>query len=213
MQEVVSPFIPFPNIYWWLVVVGAGKVCFDKAEHFQKMSYRNRYYITGGNGLIQLSIPLQQGREQRSSMGSVGISYSENWQVQHWRTLVSVYNRSPYFQHYEPSLQMLFEKEYTLLGDFCMEGIQWLAKQLRLNIEVTTTDTYAKNYPEGVADLRGMKPRAEKSAMDGLPYYQLFNERNGFLPNLSMLDLLFAEGPHALQWLKNNSEMIKGWNR
>lgn len=210
MQDVVSSFIPFPNIYWWSVAIDAGKVYLDGSEHFQKMSYRNRYYITGANGLIQLSIPLQQGREQRNAMNTTGISYGENWQVQHWRTLVSVYNRSPYFQHYGPSLQQLFEKRYDLLHGFNHASIQWLARQLKIELELNVTEIYKKEYT-GSKDLRRMKPGVEKTALQGHPYYQLFNERNGFLPNLSMLDLLFAEGPHALQWLKNNKELVNGW--
>lgn len=210
MQDVVSPFIPFPNIYWWLVATEAGAVCLDKAENFQKMSYRNRYYITGANGLIQLSIPLQQGREQRNRMDVTGISYNENWQVQHWRTLVSVYNRSPFFQHYEPSLQPLFEKKYDLLHEFNYASTEWLAQQLKADIKITVTDTYVREY-ENSRDVRGIKPGVEKKAIEEQPYYQLFNERNGFLPNLSMLDLLFAEGPHAMQWIRNNKELVNSW--
>lgn len=211
MHDVISPFIPFPNIYWWLKVSGAGKICFDGAEHFQKMSYRNRYYITGANGIITLSIPLQQGREQRGSMHDVGISYSEHWQVQHWRTLVSVYNRSPYFQHYEPSFQKLFETKYDLLHEFNRASIEWLVQQLRLQVEITTTEIFIRKYSDGYTDLRNMKPGIEKTPLGHHPYYQLFNERNGFIPNLSMLDLLFAEGPHSMQWLKNNKDLIAGW--
>lgn len=210
MPDVVSSFIPFPNIYWWLVASEGNTVCLDSSEYFQKMSYRNRYYITGANGLIQLSIPLKQGREQRNSMDATGISYSENWQVQHWRTLVSVYNRSPYFQHYEPSLQQLFEKKYELLHEFNQASIQWLANQLKTPIEITVAGTYIKEY-DNSKDLRRMKPGAEKRAIEEQPYYQLFNERNGFLPNLSMLDLLFAEGPHAMQWVKDNKELVNSW--
>ncbi len=213
MQDVISPFISFPNIYWWHVVITTGRVCFDKAEYFQKMSYRNRYYITGANGLIPLSIPLQQGREQRKRMAEVGISFAENWQVQHWRTLVSVYNRSPYFQHYEPSLQQLFEKKFELLYEFNLASVVWLINQLKADVEIKTTDVYRKEYENDVADLRNLKPGAEKLPVkESEPYYQLFNERNGFIPNLSILDLLFSEGPYALQWLKNNAAIIDAWN-
>ena len=177
------------------------------------MSYRNRYYITGANGLIPLSIPLQQGREQRKRMAEVGISYAENWQVQHWRTLVSVYNRSPYFQHYEPSLQQLFEKKFELLYEFNLASVVWLINQLKADVEIKTTDVYRKEYENDVADLRNLKPGAEKLPVkESEPYYQLFNERNGFIPNLSILDLLFSEGPYALQWLKNNAAIIDAWN-
>jgi hypothetical protein len=211
MQSVVSPFIPFPNIYWWSVVLAAGNVCFDRGEHFAKMSYRNRYYITGGNGLIQLNVPLTKGREQRTAMGGVGISNKENWQVQHWRTLVSVYNRSPYFQHYELSLKEVFEREFTSLADFNLASIEWLRKQLKADIQVSFADSFQKDYGAGYIDLRHMKPGIEREPVIDAPYYQAFNERNGFLPNLSMLDLLFAEGPYAVRWLRAHKDMVDTW--
>ncbi len=210
---IVSAVIPFPNIYWWLQVAEADKVAFDLAEHFEKMTYRNKYFITGANGGIQLSIPLKKGRGQRTPMGDVEIDNSQRWQVQHWRTLVSVYKRSAYFEHYEALLQPLFEQEYGKLSDFNLASIQWLKKQLGLKFEEKMVNIYKHSYEEGDTDLRNaLKPGMEHTAIEGVePYYQLFSDRNGFLPNLSMLDLLFAEGPHAMQWVKNNRTLIKGW--
>jgi len=210
---IVSAVIPFPNIYWWLQVAEADKVAFDLAEHFEKMTYRNKYFITGANGGIQLSIPLKKGRGQRTPMGDVAIDNSQRWQVQHWRTLVSVYKRSAYFEHYEPLLLPLFEQEYGELSDFNLASVQWLKKQLGLKFEEEMVTVYKHSYEEGDTDMRNaLKPGMEHTAIEGIePYYQLFSDRNGFLPNLSMLDLLFAEGPHAMQWAKNNRTLIKGW--
>jgi len=210
---IVSAVIPFPNIYWWLQVAEADKVAFDLAEHFEKMTYRNKYFITGANGGIQLSIPLKKGRGQRTPMGEVEIDNSQRWQVQHWRTLVSVYKRSAYFEHYEPLLQPLFEQEYGKLADFNLASVLWLKKQLGLKFEEEMATIYKPSYAEADTDLRhSLKPGIEHEATkDTEPYYQLFSDRNGFLPNLSILDLLFAEGPHAMQWVHNNMALIKGW--
>ncbi len=138
---LVSSFIPFPNISWWAMAHKA-TVLFDGTEHFEKMTYRNKYFITGANGGIQLSVPLEQGREQRRPMNEVMIYNKERWQTQHWRTLVSVYKRTPFFEHYEPSLQTLFEKQYTSLTDFNLATIYWLKKQLHAVFEEQFAEVY-----------------------------------------------------------------------
>lgn len=212
MYPVVSSFIPFPNIYWWLKAAGADAIVFDNAEHFQKMSYRNRYYISGANGLIQLSIPLVSGRNQRCAMKDVQVSHAENWEVQHWRTIVSVYSRTPYFEYYEPGLKKIFDTNFTQLTAFNLATVQWLMAQLKLKTELQFTDQYKPDYGSGIVDLRsGFTPGIERTAVDAAAYYQIFADRTGFLPNLSMLDLLFAEGPHTMQWLKDNKQIVEGW--
>lgn len=200
MALVVSPIIPFPNIQWWKLIAANHEVIWDEAEHFEKMTYRNRYYITGPNGLVQLSIPLQHGRNQRCPMSDVMISNKERWQIQQWRTLVSVYNRSPYFNFYAATLEPLFTQQYNRLIDFNKATIDWLKKQLQLSFIETGTDQYKKIYGDGTIDIRkSFRPGQEKNPLPGsAPYYQLFSERNGFLSNLSMLDLLFSEGPHSM---------------
>ncbi|RYE24387.1 MAG: hypothetical protein EOP51_07580 [Sphingobacteriales bacterium] len=204
MAAVLSPIIPFPNIDWWKLVTANEHVLWDEAEHFEKMTYRNRYYVTGPNGLVQLSIPLQNGRNQRCTMRDVLISNRDRWQIQQWRTLVSVYNRSPFFSFYAMSLEPVFLQPYERLIDFNMASIQWLKQQLKLSFTEETISEYKKVYDNNTLDIRrSLKPGKEKDDLQGTaPYYQLFSERNGFLPNLSMLDLLFSEGPQSLHTLK-----------
>lgn len=207
MNAVISSFITFPNIAWWASIIDRKILVFDKAEHFQKMTYRNRYYISGANGMIQLSIPLVSGRNQRTPMNEVQICNKDKWQVQHWRTLVSVYKRSPYFDFYEPELATLFEQQFNLLADFNLASYQWLKKQLGISIDEQFADEYVKEF-DGI-DLRTMKPDIEKKANASFPhYYQVFEERTGFLANLSVLDLLFSEGPHASKWIADRRDEI-----
>jgi hypothetical protein len=213
MSSVVSPLIPFPNIWWWNVVLKNMAITFDVAEHFQKMTYRNRYAISGANGMIQLSIPLEGGRDQKIAMSEANISNSDRWQVQHWRTLTSVYKRSPYFEFYEPSLQNLFETKYDKLIDFNLATIHWLKKQLKASFDEVFTDEYVAAYKEEVTDMRDkVKANAKFLGTITPVYYQLFSDRNGFLKNLSMLDLLFSEGPHTIDWLNRNAAEVKKWN-
>ena len=197
-MTIVSPYFTFPPISWWAVVLNAGAVVFDPAEHFQKMTHRNRYDISGANNNIKLSVPLVNGRNQRVPMSEVLIYHRDRWQTQHWRTLVSVYKRTPYFDHYSPGLQSLFEKQFTTLVDFNKATLLWAKQQLKMKFEEQEADSFIKTYPPEVLDLRFGKPHQVTFPH----YYQVFEERIGFLPDLSILDLLFSEGPAAINYLR-----------
>lgn len=198
---ICSSVLPFPSIYWGSRVLAASHVQFDLAEHFEKLSYRNRYYIATAHGLQCLSIPLVNGRNQRAAMGSIQISYAENWQQQHWRTIYSAYNRSPFFEYYKGTLQRLYEQHFEKLVDFNLASIHWLKKQLELNFEEQFLTSYNPNPPGVLQDLRKLSIK-EQLGRKHPSYYQVFEANNGFLSNLSLLDVLFNEGRHALYYLQ-----------
>jgi len=202
-MQIVSPYAPFPSVGWWQITAGADVVVIDGHEHFGKMSDRNRYRISGANNSIMLSIPLVKGREQRTAMKDIHIANSYNWQIQHWRTITSVYNRSPFFAHYEPSLYTLFSQRYDLLTEFCHDSLKWCLTQLNINMALEYTTHYLPLYPDAT-DLRMLK-RFDAPAP---PYYQIFQDRLGFIPGLSILDLLFSEGPATQLWIQSNA--VKG---
>lgn len=178
-------------------VIDANTLTLDGAEHYVKMTDRNRYRIAGANNTVLLTVPLTHGREQRVAMNNVRIANDYRWQIQHWRTIVSAYNRSPFFSYYEPELARLYEKEYTHLTQFCRDTIEWTRKQLKLPFAIEETTIWQPEYP-GLADMRNT--RAYDAGTH--TYYQVFAERFGFIPGLSILDLLFSEGPHAAAWLR-----------
>ena len=212
MSKVISSFIPFPNIGWWYKIMSAKELLFDASEHFEKMTYRNKYFITGANGIIQLSIPLRNGRNQRTLMNDVEMSFEEQWRVQHWRSILSTYKRSPYFEYYEQSLEQLFHAPYKKLWEFNKASIDWVKHQLQLKYDEKVVFEYQKTYDGEIEDLRkGLKPLVEKTVIDNGFYYQLFEERNKFVPNLSILDLLFSEGPNTVNAIKENKTMIEEW--
>lgn len=213
MKQVVSPLIPFPNIYWWWLAMEAGNLVFDRAESFVKMSYRNRYYITGANGLIQLTVPLAGGRNQRTAMQDMHIDNKERWQVQHWRTIFSVYGRAPYFEHYAPSLEQLFQTKFDRLVAFNEATIGWVKEQTGINFLTTTLQEAKDSIADAVDIRRSFVPGIEKKVLPGNAalYYQLFAERNGFYPNLSILDLLFSEGPAVKSVIKEYKAVIQTW--
>jgi hypothetical protein len=198
-MTVVASFLTFPCISWWAKIAEADKVIFDTAEHFQKMTGRNRYDISGANNSIKLSIPLVNGRNQHIPMKDVLIFNDADWQTQHWRTLVSVYKRTPYFDHYENSLEQLFDTPFTHLIDFNRAAIHWVKAQLKINFKEEERDVYVKEYMDGEADLRTFK----NGNIACPKYYQVFEDRIGFLPDLCILDLLFSEGPRAVDLLRS----------
>jgi hypothetical protein len=208
MSFVISSVVPFPEIAWWCHVIVAEKVCWDTSEHFQKMSARNRYTISAASGSVKLSIPLRGGRDQRTAMKDILISNEQHWQKQHWRTLVSVYNRSPYFEFYDHSLQSLFGQKVERLVDFNILSIHWLKQQLNLTYEEEILLGFESSYPGALSDLRHRTILEGDKLADFPSYSQVFSDRTGFVPNLSLLDVLFAQGPYTLQWLKDNCQRI-----
>ena len=208
-MQIVSSLLPFPPICWWAYVIDADLVIFDVAEHFEKMSYRNRYKISGANNPIQLSVPLVSGRDQRTAMSGVRIFNDTSWQQQHWRTLVSVYKQTPFWDHFEPGLKNFFELQYMLLTDFNRAPIHWAMQQLKVNVQISETSSFVTKYPSGIKDIRAIRPGKENLEDQAFPrYYQVFEDRVGFLPNLSILDLIFSEGPQAKKWIMANKEIL-----
>ncbi len=206
MHFAVSSYIPFPCISWWAAVSAIDTLMLDNAEHFEKMTYRNRYYLAGANGLLTLSIPLRHGRDQRAAMRDIQVDNQTKWQVQQWRTIVSTYKRSPYFDHYEPSLAALFTQHYDHLKDVNLASILWLKAQLKLDFNITFAEKFEPQYPGAACDLR---KKLKRNAGTSFPnYYQLFADRTGFLPDLSILDLLFSEGPHTMDWINKNRKAL-----
>ncbi len=179
---------------------------FPLYERFRKMSFMNRAIIPAANGLTTLSIPLVGGRETRQVLKDVRIDNSQNWQLRHWRTITSAYRRSPWFEFYEPGLAPFFEKRYDLLSEWNLELMRWTIRTLKANIELSTLDQ--RSPGTGPLQQRPCKPSDFQNPMytKDLPVYpQVFQDRLGFQPNVSIIDLIFNEGNHSLALLTNAS--------
>jgi hypothetical protein len=200
MSFVVSPYLPFAPLSWWMSLAGCDELLLDRGEHFQKMSYRNRYRIAGANGPLLLSVPLAGGRDQRISMGALLIDYASGWQAQHWRSFSSAYGRAPFFEHYSHGIRELLHTRYELLVDFNLATIRWVLAALRLPVRIGQTDTYMAAYPDAAADLRRAASGTTPPFRE-VYYAQVFEHRHGYLPDLSILDLLMNEGLPGWQWL------------
>jgi hypothetical protein len=171
-------------------------IVIESCENYQKRSFRNRCDIATANGIQTLTIPLESGKNAQQSIRDVKISTTERWQAQHWQAIRSAYGRAPYFEHYVDYLLPFYEKNYTFLFDFNQDLFLVLTKLLKINTPISLTDVYEKTYSsESYIDLRNkMRDRTQPLSTAFKKYPQVFEDRHGFLPNLSSLDLLFCMG-------------------
>lgn len=188
-----------PSLSWCAAVWREKVVAIDAVEHYQKGSLRNRCHIAGPNGPQRLSIPLVKGKHQQTPIREVRISYHEPWQRQHWRSIQAAYGNAPFFEHYADDIRAHYERRWDFLFDYNFE-IQELI--LKKKFGWTGDLTFqTKFFPIGQwangLDFRG-KIGAEIGTYPNwfspTHYSQVFQERSGFLPNLSVLDLLFCCG-------------------
>ncbi|MBA2250711.1 MAG: WbqC family protein [Chitinophagaceae bacterium] len=172
-------------------------VILDQYDQYRKMSFRNRCTLSGSNGLINLSIPLIGGRDQKKEMKDVRIEYREGWQVRHWKTIESCYNRSPFFDHYKYELHQLYRKKFGFLQDWNLSCTQWICDKMSINTNLSISDAYVETFDsEKFVDSRNrITPVFLKNLKESYASYpQVFMDRFGFIPNLSILDKLFCDG-------------------
>jgi hypothetical protein len=173
---------------------------FDLYEPWRKMSFRNRCVVAGANGQINLSIPVLEGREQKKPMKEVVIDNRKSWQAQHWKTITSCYNRSPWFDFFGHELEELYRQPFEFLNDWNRTCFEWVTKKLGMQIGVSYTQSFLPLYPETeFIDWRNrLLPKSiNQEFPEPVRYRQVFEERIGFIPHLSILDLLFCEGKNA----------------
>jgi len=184
-----------PCINWFKISMSDKYINFDKYEKWKKMSFGNRCTLFGGNGPIQLSVPVEKGRDQNSLFRDIKISYSENWPVKFWRTIISCYNRSPFFEYYKDEIEEILSKKFQFLIDLNTELLLIIFKYLSINKEVRMVD--GKKFSHIDAARHFLLPKNSRDLPNPIHYQQMFSDRHGFQPNLSILDLLFMEGPNA----------------
>ncbi len=202
MKIVLHPSY-FPNIAVFSVLA-QNEVLWEVHDNYQKQTYRNRCYVCNDLGKHILSIPIKHvgGQEGRQKYRDVRIEKGYAWQRQHWRTLQTAYRTSPFFEFYEDEFAPLFEKEQQFLLDFNLKAIETICNCLQIHMPVQKTVAYETD-PEGHQDLRFLIKSKIDLGVDFKEYNQVFGDRHGFVPNTSVLDLLFNEGTNALSYLKS----------
>ncbi|WP_291861893.1 WbqC family protein [Marinilabilia sp.] len=188
-----------------------GRAIIEKHAHYSRQTYRNRYNIMAANGSLALTIPVEKNKNQKIEDKDVKIAYHTPWQQNHWQSLISAYNSSPFFQFYCDEIEPFFAKKHTWLFDFNMKSTELLCELIGIDIDITYTEEYLHTSADNMLDLREVihpkKPSDDTfSGITTIPYKQVFGERHGFQAHLSILDLLFNKGPETILVL----EAMKG---
>lgn len=185
----------------------------EQKEHFVKQSFRSRCETSSANGKLKLIVPLQKW-QNNCPIQDIEVSYQEDWQKLHWRSLESAYRLSPFFEYYEDELRPFFEIKYNNLLDLNWQVEQQIKKILQLNIHSTYTETYETKEID-LRQLISPKNKLIKEADFYEKYIQVFEDKYGFIPNLSILDLLFNLGPAAKGYLEkiDLKQIINRWQK
>ena len=205
----------FGPVQWYQKLHRYDRCLIEQHDNFVKQTYRNRCIIPTTNGIQSLSIPVScpQGSQlSKTPMRDVRISDHGNWRHIHWNALCSAYGESPFFDYYQDDLRPFFERKWTFLFDFNMEILLKMVELLDIRPKISLTTAFlsdasmAENATEnGLVDdfrdvIRPKHPGLDSDFM-ARPYYQVYQQKHGFQPNMSILDLLFNEGNEAILWL------------
>lgn len=199
------------NIQWF------SKLCFSESvidvhEHYLKQSYRNRCDILTANGPTHLTVnTIKTSNWYKVAVKDIRIDYSKRWQHLHWQSLVSAYRNSPYFDHYAPEFESYYHKKFDFLLDLNVGLLETVLRLIGSDAKIVLCDGYIRPADIGgdVHDWRDAispKPRLVQPDVSfrPQPYWQVFSDRMDFVPNLSVIDLLFCEGPQALEIIRGS---------
>nr|WP_262893175.1 WbqC family protein [Spirosoma validum] len=180
-----------------------GDVRLEAHEHYQKQSYRNRCYVLTANKVDVLTVPVQKGTHHLP-IRDLRIDNGQHWQLHHWRCLQAAYGKAPFFEYYAPDFEWVYRKNWTYLFDLNYELLTICLKLMQVRIALDLTDWYDKTAPIGLFDARSkVNPRNGSESYvfhQPVAYSQNFGQK--FVPNLSVIDLLFCQGPAATDVLK-----------
>ena len=192
----------FGPIQWYQKLACGQEVLIERCEHFQKQTYRNRCTIATTQGTQQLTVPVERGTSPLIT--DTRISDHGNWRHLHWQALQSAYGDSPFFDYYQDDIRPFFERRWTFLFDFNEAIRQTVCDLIDIQPHLDFTTDFVAAPPAAVADFReAIRPKHPLPDPDFLsrPYYQVYRQKHGFLPNLSILDLLFNMGPESVFFL------------
>ena len=198
-----------PPVQYLAQMLAAKTAMVEKHDNYVKQTYRNRCDIMGANGTIALTVPVAKGRRLKVKTKDLEISYDEHWQALHWRSIVSAYNSSPFFEYYMSDFEPFYTKRYRWLFDFNMQLLEVILNVLDVSIDIVTTNEYISKDTKNIIDYREIiHPKknfeTEDPSFKALTYRQVFHERFPFVPNLSVIDLIFNKGPEAIDYLEDS---------
>lgn len=196
----------FGPVQWYQKINRSELTLIEQYDSYMKQTYRNRCIIATTNGIQSLTIPTERSDSQsilsdnKTLMKDIRISDHGNWRHLHWNALTSAYGESPFFEYYADDIHPFFEKKWEYLYDFNMDITKKMCELIDLRPNITATEEFIKS-PEGFTDFRDVirpKHPLEDNDFEPKRYYQVYEQKYGFLPNLSILDLLFNMGPESI---------------
>lgn len=196
-----------PPVPYMFILINANRVYIEAHETYRKQTYRNRCVILSANGPIPLVIPVIRPKGNHTPITEVLIDYSTDWPRNHWRAIESAYRTSAYFEFIADILHPFYQNRFNSLWEFNGNLLKVIIDFLELPVIIDFTSHYQEITPDGVIDLRNIiSPKVKDPSIVGLasptPYFQVFEHRFGFTPNLSIIDMLFNEGLMARELLK-----------
>ena len=183
-------------------MVQAESVTFEMEDNFQKQTNRNRMYIYSPNGVQLLNVPIKHSKDKHQKYKDVKIENDFDWQKNHFKSLEAAYRTSPFFEYFEDDFRPLFEKRHEFLMDLNLEIFELVNNTLGIKIIPEKTTEFFHDVPNFI-DLRHLA-NGKKDTTQLEIYTQVFNDKHGFINNLSILDLLFNEGRYAVDYLKRH---------
>jgi hypothetical protein len=195
-----------PCIQFFSTIHHFDEVVLESHEHYVKQSYRNRCYLLGANKVESLIVPILDGNK-KILVKDIQIDYQQRWADIHWRTIRAAYGKAPFFEFFGDYFQQVLQKKPQFLWDLNFEILTICLKLLQVNKTISLTENYEKESENTVFDARGLINPKKASEMSTyyhpVPYQQNFG--NEFVPDLSIIDLLFCRGNQSLGILKNSS--------
>lgn len=199
-----------PPIEYMAVLTQFKTVFIEQFETFPRQTYRNRCYIYSPNGVLPLIIPVAKNEIHNCKTKDIGISCHENWPINHWRAIKTAYNNSPFFLFYKDEFETFYNTHYQNLLEFNTLLLKKILEFIGIPIQIQFTSAFIKHY-ENVIDLRNtIHPKkedlVENASFPG--YFQVFSDKMGFQPNLSIIDLLFNMGPESGAYLREMGDIL-----
>jgi hypothetical protein len=200
----------FAGIEFYKISNNNNHVLIEHKENYQKRSNRNRTKVLGPNGELNLSVPLSKGKNEQTPIHQVSINYNTNWVAQHLDTLASCYGNSPYYVYYITEIKEILYRNY----EFLWELNKAIDLFVRKAIDEDSAPLYTREYlTECKYDLRNTKSELYKKIQHKvfleIRYNQVFEDKYGFVPYMSILDLLFCVGPEAVYYIKNKKVILE----
>lgn len=195
--QYYTKFLKYDNIY------------IEQYDNYVKQTYRNRCVIAAADGPLSLTIPTEKGDSPKLQVKDVRISDHGNWRHVHWNALVAAYRNSPFFEYYQDDFATFYENKYEFLLDFNLELNRVICELVDIQPNIVKTTSYKESFDVEEYDYREIiHPKHDFKAFDrdfvSFPYYQVFKDKYGFIPNLSIVDLLFNMGPETLLVLEKS---------